>query len=261
MNKSGGSPASLPEALDDLPSVPLRLTSHLRVAQNAVLSLYSEIWTLLVVFVTMPIVIHALGADAFGLFSLAWVVLGYMAILDFGVSRAATKFISEHLSRGELAPVERIARASVAANLVLGVIGGGIVLALAGWLANRVFHVPVELQTEARTIFRALAMSIPILLVQAVLRAILCSYQRFGWISIFNALATTLQWTSACALAWLGFHVGMIVVVSVVFPHCSPQDMPPSCFQLTPSSSGCVFLTFRNFSGCSVLAVGSPSRS
>jgi O-antigen/teichoic acid export membrane protein len=172
---------------------------------------------LLVVFVTMPIVIHALGADAFGLFSLAWVVLGYMAILDFGVSRAATKFISEHLSRGELAPVERIARASVAANLVLGIIGGSIVLALAGWLANRVFHVPVELQTEARTIFRALAMSIPILLVQAVLRAILCSYQRFGWISIFNALATTLQWTSACALAWLGFHVGMIVVVSVVF--------------------------------------------
>src|SRR5258708_1231332 len=125
----------------------IRLTPPMLIARNSFLSLCSEVWTLLVVLVTMPIVIRALGKDAFGLFSLAWVVLGYMAMLDFGVSRAATQFVSMHLSRNQLVSVERVCRTAIASNLALGLIGGAVVLVLTPWLTNRVFHVPLPLQS------------------------------------------------------------------------------------------------------------------
>jgi O-antigen/teichoic acid export membrane protein len=187
----------------------------LLVARNSFLSLSSEIWTLLVIVLAMPVVVRALGPDSFGLFSLAWVVLGYMAILDFGVSRAATKFVSEHLSRDQTATVEKICRTALTANFSLGVIGFAIAVALTPWLTASVFHIPPQLIAEARLMFVALAVAVPVLLTQAVLRAILCSYQRFGWISVLNSAAVTLQWASACVMSVLGFRVGSIVIVCV----------------------------------------------
>jgi O-antigen/teichoic acid export membrane protein len=193
----------------------VRLTSPLVVARNSFLNLSSEVWTVLVIFTTMPVVIRTLGKDAFGLFSLAWVVLGYMTMLDFGVSRAATKFVSEHLSKEQHRAVERVCRTAIASNLVLGVFGGAIVLVLTPWLTNRVFRLPQQLQHEARTVFFALSLSIPILLIHAVLRAVLSSYQKFGWISFLNSLAVTIQWGGACLLAVFGYRVDAIVIACV----------------------------------------------
>ncbi len=193
-----------------------RLTPPLVVARNSFLNLSNEIWTFLVVFATMPMLVRTLGKDGFGLFSLAWVILGYLAILDLGVSRAATKFISEHLSQLQLSLVERVCRTAITSNLILGIAGGVIVLLAAPWLAVHVFRIPASLQSEARIAFEALALSIPILLVQAVLRAILSSYQRFGWINLINSAAVTVQWGCAAILAFRGLPVGQIVVVCVI---------------------------------------------
>lgn len=206
---------ALAEHAEQKPAKTVRLTSPLVVARNSFLNLSSEVWTVLVIFATMPVVIRTLGKDAFGLFSLAWVVLGYMTMLDFGVSRAATKFVSEHLSKEQHAAVERVCRTAIASNLVLGIFGGAIVLILTPWLTNRAFHVPSQLQPEARRIFYALSLSIPILLIHAVLRALLSSYQKFGWISFLNSLAVTVQWGGASLLAVLGYRVDAIVIVCV----------------------------------------------
>jgi O-antigen/teichoic acid export membrane protein len=198
-----------------MPVQSLRLTPPSMVARNSMLSLCSELWTLVLVFLTMPVLIRTLGPDSFGLFSLAWVVLGYMVILDLGVSRAATKFISEHLSRDQIDSVERVCRTAITWNLVLGIAGGVVVFVLTPWLTSRIFHLSTELESQAQAIFFALAISLPILLTQAVIRAILSSYQKFGWISSLNALAVTLQWGGACIMALLGFQVVEIVIVCV----------------------------------------------
>ncbi len=194
-----------------------RFTPPLVVARNSLLNLCNETWTFLVVFAAMPILVRILGKEGFGLFSLAWVILGYMAILDLGVSRAATKFISEHLSQQQLSSVERVCRTAITSNLILGMAGGAVVLFAAPWLTIHLFRIPTSLQGEARIALEALALSIPVLLAQAVLRAILSSYQRFGWINLVNSGAVTLQWGSAALLAFQGVSLGRIVIVCVFF--------------------------------------------
>lgn len=194
----------------------LRLTSPIVVAWNSFLNLCNEVWTLLVVFVTMPILIRGMGKDGFGLFSLAWVVLGYMAILDLGVSRAATKFVSEHLSRSQVGSVERVCRAALTSNLILGIAGSVAAWLTAPWLVEHVFKIPLSLQYQARITFYALALSIPVMLVQASIRAVLSSYQKFGWINTINASAITLQLGGACALTLLGLSIDRIVIACVI---------------------------------------------
>jgi len=56
-------------------------------ARNATLNLATEGWIFLVLLVAMPKLVLFLGDTQFGLFSLAWVVIGYLAFLDVGVNR------------------------------------------------------------------------------------------------------------------------------------------------------------------------------
>src|SRR6267142_4700563 len=103
---------------------PTELTSVSLLARNATLNLMTEGWIFLVLVVAMPKLVSFLGETFFGLFSLAWVVIGYLAFLDIGVNRAATKFVSEHLAEQDHESTRLIVRTALTANLVLGLAGG-----------------------------------------------------------------------------------------------------------------------------------------
>ncbi len=193
-----------------------QLTSGSLLAKNATINLLTEGWIFLVLIVTMPRLVAYLGETLFGLFSLAWVVIGYLAFLDIGVGRAATKFISEHLAKADNKGVEEVARTAFTANLVLGVAGGLVVASATPFLVHSVFKISPDLQYQARLVFYCVALSVPVLLVSGVLRAILTSFQRFDWINGVNGVATAVQWLLACWLAWKGHGIALVVLATVL---------------------------------------------
>ncbi len=192
-----------------------KLTSGSLLARNATLNLATEGWTFIVLLLAMPKLVSFLGDTQFGLFSLAWVVIGYLAFLDVGVNRAATKFISEHLAEQDHDSTRLIVRTALTANLALGIAGGLTVILVSPYLIHSVFKVSAELQSQARLTFYAVGLAVPVLLVHGVFRAVLSSYQRFGWINGVNAMATTAQWGAAAVLAWRGHGVALVVFATV----------------------------------------------
>src|SRR6266481_852886 len=117
---------------------PPRFTPGSLLARNATLNLATEAWTFIVLVVAMPKLISFLGDTQFGLFSLAWVVIGYLAFLDVGVNRAATKFVSEHLAEQDHESTRLIVRTALATNLVLGLAGGLAVSLVSPYLIQSV---------------------------------------------------------------------------------------------------------------------------
>jgi O-antigen/teichoic acid export membrane protein len=194
----------------------IQLTASSLLARNATLNVLAEGWTFLVLVIAMPKLVAFLGETAFGLFSLAWVVIGYLTFLDIGVNRAATKFVSEHLAGEDDQSVRSVVRTAFAANLSLGLLGGLLVVLLSPYLIHSVFKVSPVLENQARLTFYAVGVAVPVLLVQGILRAILSSYQRFGWINSVNAAATTAQWIGAVLLAWRGFSLAWVVGITVL---------------------------------------------
>jgi O-antigen/teichoic acid export membrane protein len=185
-------------------------------ARNATLNLATEGWLALVLFANIPLLVRFLGVESFGLFSLAWVVVGYLAFLDIGVSTATTKFTSEYLAKQEAAQIAKLVRTALAANTVMGMVAGVLAIAIAPLLIQHAFKIPTSLHAQALYVFVAVAFALPVLLIQGVLRAALSSYQRFDWINLVNGTAITGQWIVMTFLAWKGFGVVTVVWVAVL---------------------------------------------
>ncbi len=198
------------------------------------LNLATEGWIFLVLVAAMPKLVALLGETSFGLFSLAWVVIGYLSFLDIGVNRAATKFVSEHLATPDHESASLIVRTALAANLVLGLAGGMVVALASSYLAHSVFKISAQQQGEARLTFYVVALSVPVLLVQGIFRSVLSSFQRFGWINAVNAAATAVQWGGAVALAWKGYGVAAVVLVAVVARLAAATAYGVVLFRLLP---------------------------
>jgi O-antigen/teichoic acid export membrane protein len=205
-------------------------------ARNATLSLLTEGWVFLVLVVAMPRLVAFLGETSFGLFSLALVVIGYLTFLDIGVSRAATKYISEHLAEKDLDGARQIIRTALLTNLTLGLVGGLAVVTLSPFLIHSIFKVSADLEKQAWLVLCIVGVSVPVLLMHGVLRAVLTSFQRFGWINSVNALVTTVQWGAACWLAWRSYGVAAVVLVTVVTRMVAVAVYGILVFSLVPGS-------------------------
>jgi O-antigen/teichoic acid export membrane protein len=204
------------------------------VGRNATLNLLTEAWIFLVLLVAMPKLVTFLSPTAFGLFSLAWVVVGYLAFLDVGVNRAATKFVSEHLAEQDHESTRQIVRTALVANLILGLGGGLAVIVVAPYLIHSVFKVSADLESQARLVFYAVGLGVPVLLLHGVLRAVLSSFQRFAWINVVNAATTTVQWGVAVVLAWKGHGVALVVFSTVVARMLATAAYGVLLFRLLP---------------------------
>ncbi|MGO9086139.1 MAG: flippase [Candidatus Sulfotelmatobacter sp.] len=229
---------------------PLRLTSSVSLARNATLNLLTNCWIFVVLVVAMPKLVHYLGETSFGLFSIAWVSIGYLTFLDVGVNRAATKFISEHLAEGDHDSAARIVRTGIVANVSIGTAAGVVIALLSPFLVHSLFRISGALEGQARSTFYAVSLAVPVLLVQGVFRAALSSFQRFGWINGVDALATGTQWLAAGILAWKGHGVALVVFSTVLVRMGGTIAYGVVLFRLLPNLQ---LFQMRNLHGLSKL--------
>jgi O-antigen/teichoic acid export membrane protein len=186
------------------------------IARNTILNLIGQALPLLVGVVTIPLVVHGLGTEQFGLLSLAWVVLGYFTIFDLGLGRATTKYVAEALSRGEEDQVPQIIWTAVAFQTVLGFIGAIILFGITDLLVERVLNIPLELWGEAIDIFHLLALSIPLVLVSSSFNGVLEAAQRFDLVNAIRVPSSILISILPLVGLYLGFGLSGIVILIVL---------------------------------------------
>jgi len=163
----------------------------------------------------MPFTIRWLGTERFGILSLVWVVVGYLAFFDLGLSRATTKFIAEALGRGESDGISGILWTTVFFQAVMG-LAGAVLLALATpLLVGRFLHVSAALTPEAKTSFILIGISLPVVLVSASFRGALEARQRFDLVNIVKGISSTLNYVLPLVGVLLGFDLRGIVALLV----------------------------------------------
>lgn len=175
--------------------------------RNTAFNLIGRGVPLLVALVTLPVVVRGLGAERFGVLALAWAVVGYFSVFDVGVSTATTKLIAEAFGRGEHDRVPRIVSTSLLIQMALGLLGGGVLVAGAPLLAERLLNIPEPLEGITKTSFYFLSMAIPVTLLSGPLRAALEAAQRFD---LVNSIRASLG-TATFLLPFLGVVLGLDV--------------------------------------------------
>ncbi len=192
----------------------LHLTRGRLLARNVVWNLVGVGAPLLVAFFCVPPLIRGLGTDRFGVLTLAWVVVGYAGLFDFGIGRALTHVVARKLGGGEDHEVPALVWTSLLLMLLLGMVGAGVVLLVSPWLAQHGLNIPAALQAETLQSFRLLGLSLPFVITTAGLRGLLEAHQRFG---LINALRIPMGvFTFAGPLLVLPFSKSVFPVVAVL---------------------------------------------
>lgn len=156
------------------------MTSTRLLARNTAFNLAGQVLPLGVAVVAVPVLLRALGSDRFGILTLAWALIGYFAILDFGVGRALTQAASEAIGIGDTDRLRELSLVAIVTMVGFGVIGGIVVSAATPWLAFTVLNMDDALRAEAAGAFYILAATLPFVLATIGFRALLEAHQHFG---------------------------------------------------------------------------------
>lgn len=154
-----------------------RRESH--VWRNAGWSLCGTALPMIAAAFVLPRLIERLGANRFGLLTIAWTLVGYLSLFDFGVGRSLTKLVAERLGLGDSAEVETLWSGSMALLMIQGIGGAAVLVLLAPWLTGSALKIPAGLQHEARISLYCVALIVPLVTISAGLRGFLEAHCAF----------------------------------------------------------------------------------
>ena len=155
------------------------MTDFRRVLTNAGWNLLATVLPLLAALLAMPWLAHQMGVERFGILSLAWVLIGYFGLFEFGLGRALTKFVAERTGRASAHELPAVCSTATALVALAGVVGGAMVALLAWWPQAWIDRVPAALHDEVTRSLLVIALGIPPTVGTAAFRGVLEGQQRF----------------------------------------------------------------------------------
>lgn len=153
------------------------------VARNTALNTLGQLVPLAVGFLAMPRIIEGLGNERFGVLALTWVIAGYFVLLDFGLSRATTKYVAAALDQGRKREASRFVWSALTIQSMFGGLWFLLLFVGAPVLAHQMLTVPPNLVSETVLTFRILAVAVPVMLISTALRGVLEALQRFDLVN------------------------------------------------------------------------------
>jgi O-antigen/teichoic acid export membrane protein len=181
------------------------------IVRNTGYNLVSQGIYVILGFWAIPILVHGLGEEKFGLLALVWALVGYFSLLDFGISRANTKFLSEAIAKGEEEQILKNIWTSLSSTFILGMVSAALIIITTPLLVDNVFKLNAAMRTDAIRFFTIAGCGTPFMLIFGTLKGFQMALQRFDIVNIFQALTGVVQWGGSVLLLWMGFNLTEIV--------------------------------------------------
>ena len=196
-------------------SKPINLTSGRLLARNTLINLGGEAVPLLVALLALPVLIHSIGVDRYGVLTLSMMVVGYFGLFDFGLGRAATKLIAEAAGLGKETDIPGLFWVSLYLMLTFGVAAAVLVAALAPWMVLSVLKIPPALRLESLYAFYLLALSMPFVISGDSLCGTLSAFQRFDLINAVRVPTGIFSYVGPLLVLPFSHRLGWLVAVMV----------------------------------------------
>lgn len=172
---------------------------------------------LLIALGVTPILVHLLGTERWGLFTLALAMVGIFGVFDLGLGMALTRAVSEAIGEGRGSDAPALVGATIWGLLGLSSVLAGIAYVFMPVLVGRVLIVPPGLEAEALAAFRVLALAAPLVVLNAALWGVLAAWQRFRAANIVNMPVSVFYYLGPvlALLAWDNLVGVMLALVTV----------------------------------------------
>ena len=185
------------------------------VARHTAINFAGQFSGNLISFITVPVYFHLIGAERFGVLSLAWLFLGYFSAFDLGLGRA-TSFRIAALRDGSPEARARAFWTATAVNLGVGVIGGAVL-----WIAGivffgHIFKVDPALRPEMVAAVPLLAAAVPTATLSGVLYGALVGREQFLSTNVVSTFSTLLfQVLPICVALLFGPNLPLLLASAI----------------------------------------------
>jgi O-antigen/teichoic acid export membrane protein len=181
-----------------------------------------KILTKVIGFVVTPIVLSYLGKDTYGIWIVIGSFLGYMGLMDFGITGAVTQLIAKNDHEGNDEVINKIVNNSFFLQIAIGsaIILIGVILSFffPSW-----FDIDSNMKQTAATAFLLAAIGYGISFPPKTLKGLIRGRQHIAlavWLEFFLFVLTTglNLWLLASGFGLLALPVGTIVVRLISYP-------------------------------------------
>jgi O-antigen/teichoic acid export membrane protein len=183
--------------------------------RNTVLNFFGLVVPLAVGFVTIPLVVRAMGNDRFGILALVWVVFGYFGLFDLGLGRTTTRYIADALGRNESGKLAGTLWTTVYLQTGIGLAAAFLSYLAAPLIVRRVLNIPEGFIGETILTIRLVGLSLPVMFISSSFRGVLEAAQRFDLVNAVKVPVNVLFYVLPLAGVALGFGLPGIVVLLV----------------------------------------------
>jgi O-antigen/teichoic acid export membrane protein len=185
------------------------------IVRNTVLNFFGLVVPLAVGFVTIPMVVRALGNERFGILALVWVVFGYFGLFDLGLGRTTTRYIADGLGRNDEAKLPEYLWTTIYLQTGIGLLAAALSHLTAPLIVRHVLNIPDAYIGETILTLRLVGWSLPVMFASSSFRGVLEAAQRFDLVNAVKVPLNVLFYVIPLAGVALGFVLPGIVVLLV----------------------------------------------
>lgn len=188
-----------------------------KIVKNTVWMYTGFAFNTLIALLITPYIIRNLGVDAYGVFAIVSVVIGYISLIEFGIGNSLIKFIAEYNVKKDYIQINKIISTAFVLYLVLGAIGCGFILVLTDFFVNSLFHIPANLNDITKFVFIITAITFFYSFVFGVFSNIITGLQRFDIKNKIQIIMRVISAAASILVLWLGYGLSEFVIVTALF--------------------------------------------
>ncbi len=197
---------------------PLAETSLSRkIIRNTLFNFIGRFWNLIVTLLLTPYIVSKLGTQAYGAWSLIFVVVSYLGVLDLGVGTSFVKYVAEYHVKKEYATLNGLLSTGFIFYLGLSV----PVIAVAFLFGDdilRLFKIPTDLMREAYLVLVLAAAILSLSNAFSIFQGVIIGLQRMDVTNIIAFAVSVPNIVGTILLLHLGYGLrGLIANEALIF--------------------------------------------
>jgi len=164
-----------------------------------------------------PFIVHRLGDAAFGVWVLIFSITGYYGMFDLGIRSSIVRYVSKYTATNETEKLARYVNTSLFTYTVTGLLALAVTLVLTASV-NSIFHVPHEMQSQARWLMLMAGASVALGFPLGVFGGILDGLQRFYFTNWTSIAATLIRAALIVYVLHRGYGILTVALITVALP-------------------------------------------
>lgn len=167
----------------------------------------------IIAFIATPIVVHSLGNEQYGIWSLAISLTGYYGIIDFGIRSTLVKFFSQFAANGESENCNTLINTTSIIYILIAILVELLTIFLA-YSSSNIFKVPSDLENVLFTVIMIVGGNLALGFIFKSFSGVIVALRRFdiqNAVVIFTSIFRTL-----CIIIFLKLNYGLITMALIV---------------------------------------------